>query len=136
MTEFLKILFEKPSEWSKVSTHDKQRFFFMTQRILSSAYPIQAQSFNLIGVNQADVMDFWQSQLTRIYKRRPDWLWGWTSKSKKEKAAKLPSEEATARYLELTEMSRRDLLDSVSVFGFEETYAPIFRLQKTMDEVI
>ena len=133
LTEFLKILFERPSEWKTVTTYDKQRFFFMTQRILSAAYPVQAQAFNLTGVSQPAVLDFWQSQLSKIYKKRPEWLWGWTAKKDKEKKIKIPSDEAISKYLDLTEMSRRDLNDSIELFG-TEAYEPVFRLQKLLEE--
>jgi hypothetical protein len=135
LTEFLKVLFEKPKEWKNVSRADKQRFFFMTQRMLSAAYPAQAQSFNAVGVNQADVMDYWQTQLTKIYKRRPDWLWGWAAKKKKDdKKSRVPSEEAVSGYLDRVGMSRRDLADAVELFGADKAYEPIFRYQRTLEE--
>ena len=46
----------------------------------------------------------------------------------------VPSDEALTRYLELTEMSRRDVEVSLELFGHEQTYAPILRLQHTMEE--
>lgn len=136
LSEFLKIMFEKPSLWPTVTRSDKQRFFFMTQRMLAAAYPVQAQSFNTIGVNQVDVMDYWQTQVTKIYKRQPDWLWGWSTAKKKSKKDKdkAPSEEAIAGYLELAELSRRELADAIELFGAEQAYAPIFRYQKTIEE--
>jgi len=134
LTEFLRTLFEKPTEWKNVSNYDKQRFFFMTQRILSAAYPVQAQAFNVTNINQPAVMDYWQSQLTKIYKRRPDWLWGWNAKKEKAvKKVKIPSDEAISRYLELTQLSRRELSDAVEIFG-EDAYKPIFQLQAVLEE--
>ena len=134
LSEFLTILFEKPKAWETVTHSDKIRFFFITQRILSSAYPIQAQSFNKIGINQADVMDYWQLQLTKIYKRKPDWIWGSLVKEKKKKKENTPSEAAINGYLELAGLSRRELMDAIELFGSDEAYKPIFRYQKTLEE--
>ena len=132
--DFIKVLFEKPAEWPKVTNYEKSKFFFMLNRICSIQYPVQANMFNNIKVSKTDVADYWQENLRKIFKRTPEWVW--PKKKAEAKTAKLkkPSAEAIQMYLSRYDMSERELTESIKLFGADQTYAPIKQLEKMISD--
>jgi len=131
--EFVKILFEKPEEYKKLKQHEKAKFFFMVSRFCSINFPIQANMFNHIKISQAETLDYWHDNLTRLFKKVPHWIYVKTKGNSKKEKISWPSEEATKIYLERTGKSRRDLQDAVKMFG-AEAFEPIKRLEKLMEK--
>lgn len=129
---FIKILFENPSEYAKLKSYEKSKFFFMTNRFLSIHYPIQANQFNNIHVETDRVLDYWQKNLQSICKGNvPGWIYTKTKKVKEEKT-KIPSEEAIRFYLEKKNYSRKQLDQSLKMFG-ASTYDPIFEIESLLN---
>lgn len=131
--DFIKALFERPNDYAKLKDYEKAKFFFMCQRFFSIAYPVQAQAFNHIKVPQARVLDYWQRNLTKIYTKVPDWIYTKTKKTVKETKVKAPpSDEAIRMYLEKNKYSMRQLEDAVAIFGREQVYAPMYKIDKLL----
>ena len=133
LKDFIKIIFEKPEEYKNVRNTEKAKFFFMLQRFTSIQYPIQAQAFNHIKISQAEVADYWQQSMTKLYTKTPSWIYTKTKKSEKKKKSEIPSEEYINYYLEKTKMSKRELDDAVKLFG-DQAYDPIRRIESIMNE--
>lgn len=131
--DFIKVLFENPKSYKKISNYDKAKFFFMTNRFMSIMYPMQANAFNNIKITQSVVLDYWQKNMTNIYNKVPKWIFVKGSKKQQtEKTKKLPSEEAIEYYLRRTNYTRRQLDDSYAIFG-DSAYDPIRRIEKNME---
>src|SRR3972149_8369660 len=129
--QFVKVLFENPSEYHKLRSYEKSKFFFMTQRFLSIHYPIQANQFNNIHIETDRVLDFWQKNLQGAWKGKvPYWIFTKTKKSETKKS-KVPSEEAIQLYLEKKGYSRKQLDQSLKMMG-ESTYDPIFEIDSLL----
>jgi len=134
LKDFIRILFEKPEEYKNVRNTEKAKFFFMLQRFSSIQFPVQAQAFNHIKISQAEVSDYWQQSMTKLYTKTPGWIYTKTKKvSEKKKKSEAPSDEAIEYYLERTKMSKRELNDAIKLFG-DEAYDPIRKIESIMKE--
>lgn len=133
LKDFMKALFERPEEYKELRKTEKSKFFFMTQRFMSIAFPIQAQAFNHIRISQAETMDYWHENMTKLYKKTPSWIYTKTKKAEKKKKLDMPSDESIKYYLERTKMSKRDLDDAIKLFG-DEALEPIKRIEAIMNE--
>jgi len=132
--DFIKVLFEDKEQYEDLSKYDKSRQFFLLNRFMSIQYPQQANAFNHVRIPQAEVTDFWQRNMTNVYKKVPDWIFAkGQKKSTKEKSVKLPGKEATRAYLSAVHMTQRDLDDAAKILG-DSVYDPIRRLEKAMEQ--
>ena len=133
LKDFIKALIERPEDYKNLRSTEKAKFFFMTQRFMSIAFPIQAQAFNHIKISQAETLDYWQSSLNKLYKKTPTWIYTKTKKADKAKKLEMPSDEAVKYYLERTKMSKKQLDDAIKMFG-DEALEPIRRIETIMNE--
>lgn len=134
LKDFIKTLVERPEDYKEVTNSEKSKFFFMTQRFMSIAFPVQAQAFNHIKISQAETMDYWHESLKKLYQKTPNWIYTKTKKSTAKKTKlDMPSDEAISYYLERTKMSKRELDDAIKMFG-EEALEPIRRIEAIMKE--
>lgn len=133
LKDFTRAIFEKPEEYKQITSSEKSKFFFMTQRFMSIAFPIQAQAFNHIRIPQAETMDYWQESMSKLYKKTPGWIYTKTKKTERKKKADRPSEEAINYYLDRMKMSKRELEEAVNLFG-DEAYEPVRRIETIMNE--
>jgi hypothetical protein len=133
LKDFIKTLFERPEEYKDVTTSEKAKFFFMTQRFCSIAFPIQAQAFNHIRIPQSETMDYWQESMSKLYKKTPGWIYTKTKKTDKKKKADRPSDEAIEYYLFRMKMSKRELEEAINLFG-DKALEPIRRIETIMNE--
>ena len=49
--DYIKVLFGKDVNWDKVSNYDKSKNSFMTNRFMSIKFPIQANMFNTLKID-------------------------------------------------------------------------------------
>jgi len=112
--DFINALFNK-EKYAAIPDSEKKSKFFMTQRFISIKYPLQAQQFNMNGINQVVVMDFWASWLSNSYNRPPKWLYTKSIKKKKvDKTDKIATALGRIKtttvdfYLKLRKLDRRD----------------------------
>ena len=128
--DFTKTLF-RPTAYNTVKSHEKSKFFFMTNRFMSISYPVQANMFNHIRINQSEVMDYWHIQMSKLYKQPPSWMYTSSKSKTKSKKVKWPNEESIKIYLDKHQMSKRELEQSVNMFG-EKALEPILKLEKAL----
>lgn len=133
LKDFIKILFERPEKYITLTQADKNKFFYMTQRLCSIAFPIQAQSFNHIRISQAETVDYWHESMIKLYKKTPAWVYTKTKKQAKEKKQDLPAEEAISFYLNKMNLSKRELNDAIHILG-DSVLDPIRRIESMMNE--
>lgn len=131
--DFVKIIFERPDEYTKLTRYEKAKHFFMVNRFMSVSYPQVAHAFNHIKVSQSSVMDYWQASLRRIYTKVPPWIYVKTSKKNKKEKVTMPSKEAIGIYLQKQQLSRRDLDEAIKMFGPVEVLKPIHKIDKLMN---
>lgn len=131
--DYLKNVFEREIEYNKTTRAEKSKHFFMLQRLMSIAFPIQAQAFNHIKISQPEVADYWQSSLTKLYKKTPTWIYTKTKKADKAKKLEMPSDEAVKYYLERSKMSKKQLDDAIKMFG-DDALEPIRRIETILNE--
>jgi len=100
-------------KWDSVSKIDKNRNFFMINRIMSIQYPIQANMFNRMRVTPNRVVDWWQSNLSVKYGKSPKWIFTSTNKKNKkvDKKSSDPSDftDAEIYICSRFNVSRKDL---------------------------
>lgn len=130
--DFIRVLFERPAEYAKLSRYEKSKHFFMTNRFMSISYPQVASAFNHIRIPQPEVMDYWHTSLTKIFQKVPGWIYVKTSKKGKKEKIVMPSKEAIEYYLGKMSLSRRDLDDALKMFG-ESVLDPIHKIDKLME---
>lgn len=133
--DFIKILFSDRAEYAKLKDYEKSKHFFMTQRFMSIAHPVQAQMFNHIRVNNARVLDYWHRGMSHKYTSVPDWIYTKTKKAAVDKkTTKVPSDEAIKIYLDRNNYSQRQLDDAIKLLGAESVYAQIFKIDKVLKD--
>ena len=71
--DILKAFFNKKN-WEDVSNHDKARNFFMINRIMGIAFPLQANAFNSTKIDPVSVVNYWKETLNTKYKAPPGWF--------------------------------------------------------------
>jgi len=131
--DFIRIIFERPGEYARLSRYEKSKHFFMTNRFMSISFPMVASAFNHIRISQPEVMDYWHNSLIKLYVKVPGWIYCKTSKKGKKEKVPMPSKEAMEYYLGKMSMSRRDLDDAIRMFG-PDVLAPIRRIDKAMTD--
>jgi hypothetical protein len=134
--DFIRVLFESPKSYAEIADYDKARQFFMTNRLMSINYPIQANILNHIKIPQAKAVDYWHRNMTNVYTKVPSWIFAKGQKKAagdKTKSKKLPSKETIKIYLNRYGLTHRDLDDAVKLFG-DSVYEPIYRLEKVLQQ--
>lgn len=135
--DFIRILFEEPEKYSELSSYEKQRNFFMTNRLMSIQYPVQANALNNIKISQAPALDYWHKNMSNVYTQVPNWVFAKGQKKaasdKKKKSVKLPAKSVIKEYTKSLKMTNRDLDDAVELFG-DSVYDPIRKLEKVMNQ--
>jgi hypothetical protein len=116
--DFIAIMFTQPKVWDKLKPYDKARHFFMVNRFMSINHPIQANYLQHIKVNPAEVMNYWQQTMTRLYTRVPSWMYIKTKKAKAAaKKTKFVDDDTIKEYCTRMGYSRRQINESIDFFG-------------------
>lgn len=63
--DIIDMMFTKKDEFDKLSKFTLEKNFFMINRVFSIKYPTQAQFFNNLKINTAEVIKCWQQFLTK-----------------------------------------------------------------------
>lgn len=111
-------------KWESISKVDKNRNFFMINRIMSIQYPVQANIFNKMRVTPFRVIDWWKSNLSIKYGKSPKWTFTSTNKknnkSDKKSTTMKDYQEAENLICSKFNISLRDL-DQIKKF-YPERY--------------
>lgn len=125
--DFIKILFTKPKEFSKLKSIEKGKHFFMTNRFFAIKYPMTAQQLNRNGINGSAVVELWSIVASRFGKV-PGWIYTKTKKVPHEKEWK-PNPEISSIWMERNNLGERDLQLAIK-FNPEEMKKTFQRLEK------
>lgn len=107
----VKIIFEKPEQYSNVKNSDKSKNFFMINRFMAIKLPLTSQAFNKIYcLNPAAVVDLWQT-VARQYNKTPYWIYTKTKKTKKQKKWD-PNPNIVKKWMEINRLGPRDFRDA------------------------
>lgn len=116
--DFMKILFERPELYKKLKKHDKSRHFFMCQRFMSINAPVQANYLQHIKINPSEVIDYWQSMMTKLYSKVPSWMYIKTAKKKDSVNKKTNLKESTINeFAKKFGYEIRDVKQAITFFG-------------------
>ena len=111
--KLIDVLFKDPKKYRELTNNDKKKNFFMINRRMGIAFPIQANGFNRIGVNPAAVIDMWQKVASRNGKV-PSWMYTKTTTQKKTKKWEAPP-EVVDEYLRINNIGKRELEDAMKL---------------------
>lgn len=118
--DLINLMFTNRKKYLGLSDHEKERNFFMVNRLFSIRYPKQAQMFNHLRTPGAKVVDCW-SWVAMQSNRVPKWFYTKTKKAAEKPKSKVkgkkkgfnpetyePSEEILEKFLRKKELSRKD----------------------------
>ena len=80
--DFVKIMFTRPSDYKKIKHVNKKRHHFMINRFFSIKYPMNAQAFNINGIDSGNVVECWSLVASR-FKSVPGWIYTKTKRAAK-----------------------------------------------------
>ena len=130
--DFVKIMFTKKSDYNKLKQHTKKRHHFMINRFFAIKYPMNANAFNLNGIDGASVVDCWSIVASR-FKSVPGWFYTKTKKAAKEKVDKyIPSEEAIQLYLDKNEIGIREYNEMLE-FAKVDLYSDLKKIEEQIN---
>lgn len=109
--DIIKNIFSQKEEiWKSISSNDKNRNFFMINRIMSIQFPIQANEFNKLRINPIYVVDWWHDTLKHRFYKSPPWVFTKTKKSNLVRITDNNNETETENFLrEKFFLSKRQL---------------------------
>jgi len=130
--DFIKIMFTKKNEYSKIKQVNKKRHHFMINRFFSIKYPANAQMFNVNGIDGANVVESWSMVASR-FKSVPPWIYTRTKKSEKNiKDKYIPDPAVVQLYMEKNEIGIREF-EEVKIFAKDQLYSELQKIEKQMD---
>lgn len=107
--DVIKKMFDTDEKWSQIPNWDKNRYFFMINRIMSIQFPNIAHQFNHIKINPVSTVDWWHGNLRNVYKKYPQWVFT-SAKAIKEKNKKVEINEEVKKLIkEKFEISEREI---------------------------
>lgn len=131
--DFIKVLFgsgKKADEaWEKLSDYDKSKNAFMTNRLMSTKFPTQANLFNKLRIDPVGQAEAWR-MVGNKFSRVPGFIYTKTKKQKSEKKW-IPNDEAVTFYMKINEIGEREFADALR-FNYDEVKKSIEILEKQL----
>lgn len=111
--DIIKMMFTDKESFDKLSNLILSKNFFMINRIFAIKFPLQAQCFNMMGVDQANVIRSWQQFGVRQcgYGKVPSFVFTKTAKSKETASVDELSKDLKNAYCNHYRISMKDLND-------------------------
>ena len=111
--DYIKVLFGKDEHWDKVTTYDKSRNSFMTNRFMSIKFPIQANLFNTLKTDPVGQAEAWRMVASK-FNRVPGFIY---TKVKKQEVTKgkdwKPNPKAVELYMKFNEIGDREFKEAL-----------------------
>ena len=121
--DYINMMFADPDKFSKLSSYEKSKNFFMMNRFFAIKHPIQANIFNHIKIESGEAVQYWCDSLSKVYKRTPEWIFNTLrevkTEKKKEKEKFDFKEETIDKYCAVHKCSRRDFFEALDFFEDE-----------------
>ena len=115
--DFVKTLFGNPTEFKKISMHERGKHFFMCNRFMAIKFPIQASYMNNIKIHPGQAVTYWQETVGKMYTKTPGWMYTKVSKKKADKSGINVSEAAMNYYCQKKQISRKVLDEAINFVG-------------------
>jgi len=118
--EFINILFTNSLEFSKITSGEKRKHFFLCQRRFAIQFPQQANALQSLKINQNAVIDFWQEYLRKTYKGyMPKWIYTKGEKKTQEVKEKKSnvSDEVINEYCKWNKIDRKTIKDALEFYN-------------------
>ncbi len=110
--DFIRVFFNEPQNYKKLTRHQKAKHAFMMNRFCSIKYPVQAALFNKVGMDPAGLVDCWQ-MVAQQYKKTPSWIFTKTNKNQKDTKEYSPEDEILDMYLQINEIGMKEYKDAL-----------------------
>lgn len=119
--DFIKIIFESPEEYSKITPGEKKKHFFMINRRMAIHFPEQAQLLQHLKIDEVSVIDSWQQFIRKQYKKVPYWMYTkGVKKSKEEKEKKIKIKQSTIKlYAAKNQYDLKSVIEAIDFFPKE-----------------
>lgn len=133
MFEFVSAMFDK-KRYANCTDSDKKEHFFMTMRAISVLYPLEINSYNVIGINQVAVLDYWHFILSSHYRSQPRQIFIPTKKADKikPKISKI-KKEVIDLYIKIHKVKTKDFEFMVSI-NEDFVYQQLKDIEKDLKE--
>ena len=109
--DYIKVLFGRDQQWNKLKGYDKSKNSFMTNRFMSTKFPIQANMFNALKIDPVGQAEAWRMVASK-FSRVPGFIYTKTKASKKIKVWE-PNTKALEMYLKINEIGERDYKEAM-----------------------
>lgn len=82
LIEVTNTLFRNKKNWINITDDDKEKYFFIINRLLSKKYPNEAQLLNHKNIDKISALDTWYYFM--LDKPYPNWFWSKSGKESKK----------------------------------------------------
>lgn len=127
--DFIKVLFGTDAQWDKLSSYDKSKNVFMTNRFMSIKWPIQANLFNKLKTDAVGTSESWRL-ITSKFNRVPGFIYTKVRKAPKQDEWK-PDSRYVEIYLKINEIGEREFSEALK-YNPSEVKIAIDKIQKQM----
>tara|TARA_R110001592_G_scaffold120545_3_gene324928 strand:- start:9184 stop:9612 length:429 start_codon:yes stop_codon:yes gene_type:complete len=132
--DFIKVLFgngkKANDKWEKLTSYDKSKNAFMTNRLMSAKFPTQANLFNKLRTDPSAQADAWRL-VGNKFNRVPGFIYTKTKKQTKSKKKWIPNYKAVELYMKFNEIGDREFNEALNL-NFEEVKKSIQILEKQL----
>lgn len=84
LSNFVKIIFKDKKNYQNLDDKDKEKFFFIFNRMMARATPVNADALNKRGIDLSLASDIWFDYCQSLIDT-PNWFWSRAKKNKEEK---------------------------------------------------
>ena len=116
----INMMFYNAAGFYAIDRKELAKHFFMINRTMSVKYPLQAQFFNVNGVNQGDVVQFWQKFIRSAEPGNRVPAFVRDVGIKKEKMLDTIDQSVIIDYCKFYSLSKKDFSDMLT-FKYDET---------------
>ena len=122
---FMKEAFSNQEAFNKMTPAYKSKFAFMLNRFCSIKYPLPAALISHIGINSAEIVNYWQSEMVKKGEKGvPYWIFS-TLKNTKAKKTEVttkknkvyyPSTETVQKYCSLYKIDDKTFTETMLLY--------------------
>lgn len=119
--DIINMMFRNDGEFEKLTDFVLSRNFFMINRVFAIQYPLQAQFFNKLTINQADVVKSWRTfAVSQFGYRTPGFVYTKGGKKTTADVVVEVSKEIKEQYCKHYRISYKDF-DDMLLFNHDNT---------------
>jgi len=127
--DYMKVLFGSDAEWNKLTSYDKSKNVFMTNRFMSIKWPIQANLFNKLKTDPIGTNESWRL-ITSKFNRVPGFIYTKVRSAPKNSEWK-PDPKYVEVYMKLNEIGEREFKEALQ-YNPSQVKIAIDKIQKQM----